>query len=1055
MEKVPGDFKCYKSVDTVCTIEDTVHYPQGFLNSLNTASLPTHELKLKGGIPIMLLKNLCPPSLCNGTRLLIKELRDNVIVGILITGPAARQLAHIPRIPIIPTDLPISFKSHEYARKEDETHILIAEKKADAATHEARIRHRQEQKDALDIGTATGYRCQFKINIMSSEEIEVVPEIPMLDDEQMNVDNESEGEDDEDDDHGDDVDNSEEVMTDASNNSSRTTSPMFNHLRAKHKDIYEVCIEERNRKRKSSDSSNDQGKEKKRKESTMTRAERQEIDQLIMEMIAIDLKPFSCVEDRGFKNLLKKLAPEYEPPCRTTFSRSLAPILYHRTKQKLLNNLEEDLQLDVENVPVFFITDNARNISLAISQLSDNHLYCVAHTLNLVLKYAESETPGVEELLTKFRKIAGHFHRSDPARQKFEAAQRAFNCEPLQLVQMVVTRWNSEYEMLERMERLQKPLSQVLADSRDSESISGAEWSKIPDTKTFYEEDEIKDIEDDIKLEVIKFLIPDDDSQELNTLTRELETGQKLAGTGFNISDEWIGSLLLAGLTEKLSPMIMAIEHSGMSITTDAIKSKLLDMETEVNGSDSAAFGSFNSRLYQHKKPIDKNKSLCQIEEVMCVPSLTTNLLSVSQLINKGNKVSFRESGFDIYNRMENLVATGTLVNGVYKLNTPVHLSAAAVVSNEMWHRRLGHVNSTYLNKMQNAVEGLSIEEEADISKSSCVTYCKGKQSRLLFPSNGNRCTQLLNVVHTDVCGPMENVSIGGSRYFIIFIDDYSQMIHIYFMKNKHEAFQCFKDYAAKVENLLDRKIKVLRSDNALEFCSKEFKNFLKQKGIVHQKSNPYTPQQNGLSERMNRTIIEKARCFLFDANMKKEFWAEETNTAVYLQNRTVSATLNNKTPYELWTNSKPDISHIRVFGSTVMKHVPKKKRLKWDKKSEECILVGYAEDTKGYRIYNPQTKWGTIVSQNESFISADNAEDSTFVLDESENSDSSTASTNSVVKRLPARERHPPKRYSFTNMCTASTTELSLEKALNGPKKEHWLRAVQEELQCFEDNNA
>ncbi|GBP69872.1 Zinc finger BED domain-containing protein 4 [Eumeta japonica] len=402
---------------------------------------------------------------------------------------------------------------------------------------------------------------------MSSEEIEVVPEIPMLDDEQMNVDNESEGEDDEDDDHGDDVDNSEEVMTDASNNSSRSVAWTYfkRDTRNNKKATCNLCSQVLSLPTgKSSDSSNDQGKEKKRKESTMTRAERQEIDQLIMEMIAIDLKPFSCVEDRGFKNLLKKLAPEYEPPCRTTFSRSLAPILYHRTKQKLLNNLKEDLQLDVENVPVFFITDNARNISLAISQLSDNHLYCVAHTLNLVLKDAESET-GVEELLTKFRKIAGHFHRSDPARQKFEAAQRAFNCEPLQLVQMVVTRWNSEYEMLERMERLQNHClkSRILATLNlylelnglknglnsiefDDESEIGQEFAENilsgldvrfcdvdrdlifkkstyldPRYKTFYEEDEIKDIEDDIKLEVIKFLIPDDDSQELNTLTRE------------------------------------------------------------------------------------------------------------------------------------------------------------------------------------------------------------------------------------------------------------------------------------------------------------------------------------------------------------------------------------------------------------------------------------------------------------------------------------------------------------------------------------------------------
>lgn len=101
----------------------------------------------------------------------------------------------------------------------------------------------------------------------------------------------------------------------------------------------------------------------------------------------------------------------------------------------------------------------------------------------------------------------------------------------------------------------------------------------------------------------------------------------------------------------------------------------------------------------------------------------------------------------------------------------------------------------------------------------------------------------------------------------------------------------------------------------------------------------------------MNRAIVEKARCLLFDADLKKVFWAEATNTAVYLRNRIVSGVLNNSTPYELWTNTKPDISHLIVFGSIVMKHAPKEKRQKWDKKSEECILVGYSEDVKGYRM--------------------------------------------------------------------------------------------------------
>lgn len=117
----------------------------------------------------------------------------------------------------------------------------------------------------------------------------------------------------------------------------------------------------------------------------------------------------------------------------------------------------------------------------------------------------------------------------------------------------------------------------------------------------------------------------------------------------------------------------------------------------------------------------------------------------------------------------------------------------------------------------------------------------------------------------------------------------------------------------------------------------------------------------------MNRTIIEKARCLLFESNLDKKFWAEVVNTAVYLQNRIVKTGLNNRTPYELWTNKKPNLSHIRIFGSTVMMHIPKEKRRKWDKKSEKCILVGYPNHVKGYRIYNLTTR--TITTSRDVII--------------------------------------------------------------------------------------
>lgn len=189
----------------------------------------------------------------------------------------------------------------------------------------------------------------------------------------------------------------------------------------------------------------------------------------------------------------------------------------------------------------------------------------------------------------------------------------------------------------------------------------------------------------------------------------------------------------------------------------------------------------------------------------------------------------------------------------------------------------------------------------------------------------------MLEIIHSDVCGPMESMSLGGSKYFVIFEDDFNRMVFVYFIKTKDQVFDCFKDFKNMVENQKGRKIKMLRSDNGGEFCNRVFENYLKGNGIIHQKTNPYTPEQNGMSERLNRTIIEKSKCMLFDANLEKKFWAEAVHTAVYLRNRSLASGLD-KTPYELWTGRMPDVKNLRMFGSSVMVHVPKEKRLKWDR---------------------------------------------------------------------------------------------------------------------------
>lgn len=723
-------------------------------------------------------------------------------------------------------------------------------------------------------------------------------------------------------------------------------------------------------------------------------------------------------------------------------------------------------------------------------------------------------------------------------------------------------------------------------------------------------------------------------------VTQLVDTAQKLKGTGFEINDEWIGSLLLAGLPEKYAPMIMAIEHSGMNISADAIKTKLLDMsaDSEITKSEGAFIAksayhqnarhkskekangggqgyvsennkpgknvkcykckrtghyknqcrSYNTNASTHNEKqmnafsamfltgefsdkdwyvdsgasthliSESNKSLLtnisyntetrdivvankesvpvlcsgdlqittcvgdsefniKVNNVLCIHNLTTNLLSVSKIIASGNRVVFNKNVCHIYNQQNDCIGEANQVNGVYKLNivkSEELLAAMAVTSSKTWHRRLGHINKSDLNAMRNgAVEGLNFQDKAEFDKSNCTVCCEGKQTRLPFPTSLSRSKEVLNLVHADLCGPMETKSLGMAKYFLLFVDDYSRMAHVYFLKSKDETFTYFKQYKNLVENQKSTKIKILRTDNGGEFCSAVMENYMKQCGIIHQKTNPYTPQQNGLCERYNRSVVEKARCLLSDAQFEKMLWAEAVHTAVYLKNRSPAAGIHQKTPFELWMGYKPDVSHIRVFGSIAMTHIPKERRLKWDKKAKKLFLVGYADNTKGYRLYDPITKTVTVArdviimekecdsmtsqinvqersdiqdsvgekqSENVQDLSSQEAEsdeqidehDETYVpveeLSDSEDSyhesmtltseDREVSSQQQNTEMSQKRTRKKPDYYGYANLCVMedfSEEEITLNDAVNGPEKEQWQKAIREELQSFSDRDA
>ncbi|KAL0370586.1 UNVERIFIED_CONTAM: Retrovirus-related Pol polyprotein from transposon TNT 1-94 [Sesamum angustifolium] len=250
----------------------------------------------------------------------------------------------------------------------------------------------------------------------------------------------------------------------------------------------------------------------------------------------------------------------------------------------------------------------------------------------------------------------------------------------------------------------------------------------------------------------------------------------------------------------------------------------------------------------------------------------------------------------------------------------------------------------------------------------ACEACLQGKQHKKPFPSGTSwRAKAVLELIHTDVCGPMRTPSHEQNRYFIIFIDDYSRMTWVYFMREKSEVFKVFKKFKNLVEKQSGRSIKVLRSDRGKEYNNSEFDKFCEEEGIEHQTTVSYNPQQNGVSERKNRTVMEMARSMLQEKHLPKAFWAEAVYTAVYLLNRCPTKAVQNMTPIEAWSGKKPSAKHLRVFGSICYVHIPTEKRHKLEEKTEKGIFLGYSTQSKGYRIYNLKTK-KLIISRDVEF---------------------------------------------------------------------------------------
>ncbi|GJW29041.1 putative ribonuclease H-like domain-containing protein [Tanacetum coccineum] len=240
----------------------------------------------------------------------------------------------------------------------------------------------------------------------------------------------------------------------------------------------------------------------------------------------------------------------------------------------------------------------------------------------------------------------------------------------------------------------------------------------------------------------------------------------------------------------------------------------------------------------------------------------------------------------------------------------------------------------------------------------TCVACLKGKQHKASCKTKlVNSVSKPLHTLHMDLFGPTSVSSLNHKWYCLVVTDDFSRFTWTFFLKSKDETGSILRNLITEIENIKDLKVKIIRCDNEGEFKNREMDELCTKKGIKREFSNARTPQQNGVAERRNRTLIEAARTMLADAKLPVTFWAEAVSTACYVQNRVLVNKSQNKTPYELFNGRSPAIGFLRPFGCHVMILNTLDHLGKFDAKGDEGYFVGYSLSSKAFRVFNKRTK--------------------------------------------------------------------------------------------------
>jgi hypothetical protein len=289
----------------------------------------------------------------------------------------------------------------------------------------------------------------------------------------------------------------------------------------------------------------------------------------------------------------------------------------------------------------------------------------------------------------------------------------------------------------------------------------------------------------------------------------------------------------------------------------------------------------------------------------------------------------------------------------MFKLNVESNKPSASSVymlsSINFWHARLCHINSRYVRIMSSlgSIPRLTkIFEKYETCSQAKIT----KRSHKSVERN----TELLELIHSDLCEFEGILSYKGNRYFITFIDDFSKYTHVYLLKNKSDAFEKFQEFLKEVENQFLRKIKRFRSDRGREYESIGFNSYVQSLGIIHETTPPYSPASNGVAERKNRTLIELTNAMLIESGASLTLWGEAILTACHVLNRVPYKKIK-ITLYELWKGYKPNLGFFRGWGCLAFVRLIDLKRPKIGVRTTTCAFLGYAKNSTAYRFLDIQ----------------------------------------------------------------------------------------------------